>query len=330
MPRPSGHRALVTGGAGFIGSHLSERLLRQGYTVQVLDDLSTGSLGNIAHLRRTAAFSFVHGTVLDAELVRGLVQEADVIYHLAASVGVKLVVERQIASMQNNVRGCEIVLAAASEGRKKVLLASTSEVYGRGNRESFSEDDDLAMGPTTRGRWSYACSKALDEYLAFAYRAEHRLPVTVARLFNTIGERQSSHYGMVVPTFVRQALAGKPLTIHGDGAQSRCFCYVGDVVGALIGLMEHPETDGEVYNVGSTESVTIEELADRVIALTGGMSTKEHIAYADAYPSGFEDAVRRVPNIAKIQRLIGFSPRLSLDDIIVKIRDAVVPEQAGV
>ena len=300
------HRVLITGGAGFIGSHLAEKLLAEQYKVDVIDDLSTGSLANIIYLRTNPNFRFIQGTATDRRLLTETLRGDDAIYHLAASVGVRLVVEKLVQSIENNVKGGEAVLAVASDLGKKVLLTSTSEVYGRGDREVFSEEDDLAMGPTIKGRWSYACSKALDEYLAFAYHMERELPVTVVRLFNTVGERQSSHYGMVLPTFVKQAIAGQPLTIHGDGTQSRCFCHVSDVVGALQKLMESDEANGEVYNVGSTESVTIEELADRVIELTGSRSEKKFIPYDEAFRLGFEDINKRVPDISKIKRLISF------------------------
>ena len=317
------HRVLITGGAGFIGSHLAEKLLAEQYKVDVIDDLSTGSLANIIYLRTNPNFRFIQGTATDRRLLTETLRGDDAIYHLAASVGVRLVVEKLVQSIENNVKGGEAVLAVASDLGKKVLLTSTSEVYGRGDREVFSEEDDLAMGPTIKGRWSYACSKALDEYLAFAYHMERELPVTVVRLFNTVGERQSSHYGMVLPTFVKQAIAGQPLTIHGDGTQSRCFCHVSDVVGALQKLMESDEANGEVYNVGSTESVTIEELADRVIELTGSRSEKKFIPYDEAFRLGFEDITKRVPDISKIKRLIGFEPSLTLDDIIIRLRDYI-------
>ena len=317
------HRVLITGGAGFIGSHLAEKLLAEQYKVDVIDDLSTGSLANIIYLRTNPNFRFIQGTATDRRLLTETLRGDDAIYHLAASVGVRLVVEKLVQSIESNVKGGEAVLAVASDLGKKVLLTSTSEVYGRGDREVFSEEDDLAMGPTIKGRWSYACSKALDEYLAFAYHMERELPVTVVRLFNTVGERQSSHYGMVLPTFVKQAIAGQPLTIHGDGTQSRCFCHVSDVVGALQKLMESDEANGEVYNVGSTESVTIEELADRVIELTGSRSEKKFIPYDEAFRLGFEDITKRVPDISKIKRLIGFEPSLTLDDIIIRLRDYI-------
>ncbi|HLD25639.1 MAG TPA: NAD-dependent epimerase/dehydratase family protein [Candidatus Andersenbacteria bacterium] len=316
-------RVLVTGGAGFIGSHLCEYLLGRGYDVFALDDLSTGSLTNIAHLRSHPHFVFTQGSVLSRRQMNETMRGVDIVYHLAASVGVKLVVEQLVASIENNVHGTEAVLAAAADARVPVLLTSTSEVYGRGDREIFSEDGDLAMGPTQRGRWSYACSKALDEYLAFAYHLEQDLPVTVVRLFNTVGERQSSHYGMVLPTFVRQALSGQPLTIYGDGQQSRCFCHVSDVVTALVGLMEHAGANGEVYNIGSTESVTMEQLADRVLALTGSRSQKVLVPYDQAYLAGFDDIRRRVPDISKIKALLGWQPTLGLDEIITRVRDDI-------
>lgn len=312
---------LITGGAGFIGSHLAEYLLRKGDDVTVIDDLSTGSVANIDHLKSSPRLHYRVDSILRKGVLAELVDRADVIYHLAASVGVKLVVDRVLDSIDNNVRGTEYVLELASKKKKKVLIASTSEVYGRGNRASFSERDDLMMGPTTIGRWAYACGKAMDEYLAFAYASERGLPVTVVRLFNTVGERQSDAYGMVVPTFVRQALTGEPLTVFGTGKQSRCFCHVGDVVWALHKLMEHPESDGQVYNVGSNESVTIDELADRVIAITGSASSKTYIPYEQAYGEGFEDIDRRVPNIEKVRSLIGFQPTKSLDEIILAVHE---------
>ncbi len=316
-------KSLVTGGAGFIGSHLAERLLREKCEVVVLDDLSTGRLDNITPLLSRANFTFVRGNAADHRLVHQLVGRTDYVYHLAASVGVKLVVGKMVESIANNIKSTEEVLEAASRFKKRVLLTSTSEVYGRGAKEIFSEKDDLAMGPTTKGRWSYACSKALDEYMAFAYARERGLQVTVARLFNTVGERQSSRYGMVLPTFVHQALKGEPLTIHGDGRQTRCFCHVSDVTGVLARLVKEEASVGEVYNVGGTDSVTMEELADRVIALTGSRSRKVFVPYERAYRQGFEDVNRRVPDISKLKELIGFEPKLSLDDIILRMREYV-------
>lgn len=335
MKKSIRRKYLITGGAGFIGSYLAEHMLQLGHEVIVLDDLSTGLEDNIAALAHDERFQFIRGSVLNRRLVGELVNSSDAVFHLAASVGVKRVVERLVASIENNVHGMENVLAAAAGGRKKVLLTSTSEVYGRGRGEVFSENDDLAMGPTVKGRWSYACSKALDEYLAFAYRRERGVPVTVVRLFNTVGERQRGHFGMVLPTFVRQALAGEPLTIHGDGQQSRCFCHVSDVVPALAALMEHPGAEGEVFNLGATHGVTIEALADRVLAVTGSASEKVFVPYVQAYTADFEDITKRVPHIRKAAALVGFAPSVSLDEIIVRMRDYLLlrgsePERAAV
>lgn len=321
-------RALITGGSGFIGSHLAEYLLKQGQAVTVVDDLSTGSISNIEHLKKNPHFRYTVDTILNRQLLAELIDSADVIYHLAASVGVKLIVSRLVDSIENNIRGTEYVLEFASKKKKKVLLTSTSEVYGRGERPDFSEDNDLMMGPTTKSRWSYACSKALDEYLGFAYYNEHGLPVVVARLFNTVGERQTDAYGMVLPSFIKQALSHQPLTIYGSGLQSRCFCYVKDVVEALYQLMEHSATAGEVYNIGSTENVTIDELADRVLAITNSISPKVYIPYHEAYREGFEDIQRRVPDIEKIKRLIGFEPSLTVDDIIRRLVKHLAVEAA--
>ncbi len=318
------NKALITGGAGFVGSVLAERLLQQGYEVHVIDDLSTGSLENLTVARSYPQFHYHIDSVTNQNLLDTILPKVDVVYHLAASVGVKLIVSKLIDSIKNNVWGTETVLEAADRHHKKVLLTSTSEVYGRSNKEPFQESDDLQMGPTIKTRWSYACSKALDEYLGFAYYLERQLPVTVVRLFNTVGERQTDAYGMVLPTFVKQALAGQPLTIYGDGRQSRCFCHVDDVVEALQALMEHPNSVGEVYNIGSTEEVTITDLADRVISLTGSTSIKQYIPYAEAYKVGFDDIQRRVPNISKVQQLVGFTPRHSIDDIIHRVRDTLV------
>lgn len=317
-------KVLITGGAGFVGSALAERLLAQQYEVHVIDDLSTGSLSNIAKARQSPHFHYYIDTVVNKELLEKIVPQVDVIYHLAASVGVKLIVAKLIDSIKNNVWGTETILEVADQYRKKVLLTSSSEVYGRSNAEPFRETDDLRMGPTIKSRWSYACSKALDEYLGFAYFLEKQLPVTVVRLFNTVGERQTDAYGMVVPTFVKQALTGQPLSIYGTGQQSRCFCHVQDVVEALQALMEHPLSAGEVYNIGSTEEITIEALADRVIAITGSSSKKQYIPYAKAYKVGFDDIQRRVPNITKAHELIGFTPHLRIDDIIRRVRDEMM------
>lgn len=309
-------RALITGGAGFIGSHLTDELLRRGWAVTLVDNFSTGQEANIEHLRGEGRVSLVRGDVRTLPEIPALVAQADVVYHLAASVGVKNIMDNLIASINNNIAGTERVLEAASQTGVRTLVASTSEVYGKTNNRPSREDDDLRMGSTIKSRWSYACSKALDEYLAFAYWHERQLPVTVVRLFNTVGERQSDAYGMVIPTFVRQALLQQPISIHGDGGQRRCFGYVKEVVWALAELMETEASIGEVYNVGSVEEVTINELADRVIAMTGSSSTKVYIPYTAAYTKGFDDAERRRPDISKIKALIGYEPRLTLDNII--------------
>lgn len=312
-------KVLITGGAGFIGSHLAEHLLAQGQEVYILDDLSTGRRENLVKCLESPHCHFIQGSVLNSSLVAPLIKEVDEIYHLAASVGVKLIVEQLVGSIGNNVQGTEIVLRLANVARKRVLLTSTSEVYGRSNTRPFSEEDDLQMGPTLKSRWSYACSKALDEYLAFAYYHEFGLPVTVVRLFNTVGERQTDTYGMVLPSFVKQALHNEPLTIYGDGQQTRCFCHVSDVAPALAKLMAHPEAVGQVFNVGSTEEISIEGLADRIIEVTNSRSQKAFIPYTEAYTKGFDDISRRVPDISKIQRLINFNPSLSLDAIITQV-----------
>jgi UDP-glucose 4-epimerase len=307
---------LVTGGAGFIGSHLVEKLLAQGERVIALDDFSTGREENLAGVLMLDNFLLVQGTVTDEKLVAKLVAEVDGVYHLAASVGVQRIVSRLVESMNNNIEGTRVVLEAAAKIGKKVLITSTSEVYGRDAVQPFTEGDDLRMGPPHKTRWSYACSKALDEYLSLAYYYEHKLPVVIARLFNTVGERQSEEYGMVLPRFVGQALTNRPLTIYGDGRQSRCFCHVSDVVEALIALWEKPETNGQVYNVGAEEEITIEGLADLVIELLDSKSKKEYIPYEEAYIVGFDDIARRVPNINKLKRLMDFNPKVDLGEII--------------
>ena len=308
-------RVLITGGAGFIGSHLAERLLQKGAEVHVIDNFSTGSAENLSHID-SSHLQLTEGDVRDTELLNQVMESVDEVYHLAASVGVKHIMDNLVASIHNNIAGTEAVLEAASKSGKRVLLTSTSEVYGKSSDEPSREDDDLRMGETIKSRWSYACSKALDEYLAFAYYHERQLPVTIVRLFNTVGERQTSKYGMVLPTFIRQALRGDPLTIHGGGEQSRCFGYVKDVAWGLERLMNTPDAIGEVYNIGSPEQVTITELADRVIEATRSTSVKTYIPYAQAYKPGFDDAARRQPNIDKVKHAIGFEPQHTLDDII--------------
>ena len=315
---------LITGGAGFIGSHLAEELLRQGHAVTVIDDLSTGSMRNISHLKTHRAFTYVVESIEETRTLAELVDEADCIYHLAAAVGVKLIVESPVRTIECNVHGTEVVLRAAAKKRKPVLVASTSEVYGKSDALPFREDGDLVLGATTKGRWSYACSKAIDEFLAIAYFKERKLPTVVVRLFNTVGPRQTGRYGMVVPTFVRQALRGEPITVYGDGMQSRSFTHVQDVVRALVGLMQTEAAYGEVFNVGNHEECTILDLAKRVKEATGSASPIVLVPYDKAYEPGFEDMPRRVPDTSKIRALLGWEPTLGLDRII---RDVIAYER---
>jgi UDP-glucose 4-epimerase len=326
-------KVLITGGAGFIGSHLSDRLLEAGHRVTAIDDLSTGRLANIAHIDGAPGYQFVQETIMAESVMDRLVSECDVIYHLASAVGVELIVSRPVEVIERCVLGTELVLKTAHRYRKKVLLASTSEVYGKNARVPFSEEDDRLLGPTTKSRWSYSCSKAIDEFLALAYYKEKRLPVVIVRLFNTVGPRQTGQYGMVVPRLVQQALAGKPLTVYGDGSQRRCFGYVGDIVGALVKLMEHPGAVGQIFNIGNTEEVSILELARRVIALTNSTSTIQMVPYEVAYEAGFEDMARRIPDLTKIHALIGYRPTVGLDEIIISIaehfREAAVMEASA-
>jgi UDP-glucose 4-epimerase len=312
-------RVLITGGAGFIGSHLADAYLKRDDEVFVIDDLSTGSIENIQHLKANKRFHYTIDSVHNQPVVAELVDQCDVIFHLAAAVGVKLIVESPVRTIETNVRGTEVVLALANKKKKKVLIASTSEVYGLSDQVPFREDGNLVMGATTKGRWSYACSKAIDEFLALAYWREKKLPTIIVRLFNTVGPRQTGQYGMVIPTFVKQALAGRPITVYGDGKQTRCFGYVGDVVGALIKLMDRPEAVGGVFNIGSNEEVTILELAERIKELTGSKSEITFVPYDEAYEEGFEDMPRRVPDISKINALVGFSPEMSLDGILQSV-----------
>jgi UDP-glucose 4-epimerase len=312
-------RYLITGGAGFIGSHLADDLLSRGHSVHVLDDLSTGSIENIRQLKSHRDFEYTIDTADNARVVAELVDESDVVYHLAAAVGVELIVESPVRTIETNVHTTEIVLAQANKKKKPVFLASTSEVYGKSSNLPFREDSDLLLGPTTKGRWSYACSKALDEYLGLAYWKERKLPVVVGRLFNTVGPRQTGRYGMVVPSLVRQALAGQQLSVFGDGQQRRCFCHVSDVVRALIGLMDRTDGYGEVFNIGSTEEVAILDLAERVKAATGSRSQLALIPYDQAYEQGFEDMQRRVPDISKIGEFLGWQPTRMLDQILTDV-----------
>ncbi|MDO8512115.1 MAG: GDP-mannose 4,6-dehydratase [bacterium] len=313
------HKYLITGGAGFIGSHLAEHLLNLDHEVFAIDNLSTGSMTNIAHLEDNPMFHFVAGELSESPDLDRLVASVDAIYHLAASVGVKNIMDNLVSSIKNNIDSTAKLLEIASKYNKKILLTSTSEVYGKNSQKPSAENDDLRMGETIKSRWSYACSKALDEYLSFAYFNERKLPVTVVRLFNTVGERQTDAYGMVIPTFIKQALRNESLTIHGDGKQSRCFIYVKDVVKAMQLLMDNEQTNGEVYNIGSKQVITIEELADKIIDYTRSKSIKLFIPYNEAYKVGFEDAERREPNTDKIEKLLNFAPQSNIDNIITKV-----------
>lgn len=312
---------LITGGAGFIGSHLAEALLARDETVSIIDDLSTGSIFNIEHLKAHPRFQYVLDTVMNRALLIEMVDRADVIVHLAAAVGVRLIVESPVRTIETNIKGTELVLELASKKKKKVIIASTSEVYGKASKVPFCEDDDLVMGATNKGRWSYACSKMIDEFLALAYWKEKRVPTVVVRLFNTVGPRQTGQYGMVVPRFVGQARRGDPITVYGDGGQRRCFTWVGDVVQALIALSQHPGAVGEIFNLGNTEEVTILELAERAKGLTGSRSSITFVPYEQAYAEGFEDMSRRVPSIEKAHRLIGYRPTLGLDGILKSVNE---------
>ncbi|MDZ4860087.1 MAG: GDP-mannose 4,6-dehydratase [Candidatus Hydrogenedentes bacterium] len=310
-------KALVTGGAGFIGSHVCEELVRRGDQVFVLDNLSTGQFENIEHL--DGKVTSVIDSTLNQEIVRELMREVDVVYHLAATLGVQLVVDEPILTITNNIRGTETVLEEACRYRRRVLVTSTSEVYGKSEKEVFREDDDRIMGSTHLSRWSYADSKAIDEFLALAYWRSKRMPCVVVRLFNTVGPRQTGRYGMVVPRFVSAALNNEPITVFGDGGQTRCFAYVGDVVPALVGLMEQRDINGEIFNVGSTQRITIEDLAKRVIALTGSSSALTYVPYDQAYGPGYEDMRHRAPCLDKIRKAIGFEPATSLDEILKSV-----------
>ena len=312
-------KILITGGAGFIGSHLAERYLERGDEVYILDDLSTGSIDNIRHIKDHPNFFYYIDSVTEHGITAELVDTCDIIFHLAAAVGVRLIVESPVRTIETNVRGTEVVLGLAAKKRKRVLLTSTSEVYGKRVTVPFREDDDLIIGATSKGRWSYACSKAIDEFLAIAYWKEKRVPTVIARLFNTVGPRQTGQYGMVIPNFVRQALAGEDLTVFGDGSQSRCFTHVSDAVGALIGIAEHPNAVGEAYNIGSSREVTILQLAERIKELTGSASKTVLVPYDEAYEEGFEDMMRRVPDLSKIHDLIGYEPKVGFDETLESI-----------
>ena len=315
--------ALITGGAGFVGSHLAERLLADGHEVMVLDNLSTGSIDNISHLKTTPGFSYVIDSVTNEPLLAEMVDRSDVVFHLAAAVGVKLIVEQPVHTLETNVHGTEVVLKHANKKKKLVFIASTSEVYGKSTDVPFRESADLVLGPSAKHRWAYACSKLIDEFLALAYWKERKLPVVIVRLFNTVGPRQTGQYGMVLPTFVRQALASQPITVFGDGTQTRSFTYVGDVVDALVKLSNEPKAVGDVFNIGSTTEVAIQDLAERVKKLTKSVSPIVKVPYDVAYEAGFEDMPRRVPDITKIQSLTGFAPKMGLEDIIRSVVEHV-------
>jgi UDP-glucose 4-epimerase len=312
-------RALITGGAGFIGSHLTEALLAAGHEVGVLDDLSTGRLDNLRSVQGHPGFTLTVGSVRDEALVQKLVDEADLVYHLAAAVGVRLILERPVETIATNIAGTEVILRAAAPRPTPVVLASTSEVYGKNDRVPLSEDDDRVLGPTTKSRWSYACSKAIDEFLGLAYQRERGLPIVILRFFNTVGPRQTGRYGMVVPRFVRQALDGAPITVYGDGQQSRCFTDVEDAVRATVALSTSPQAVGEVVNVGSGHEIRIGELAEQVRRLTGSASPIVRVPYDEAYQPGFEDLRRRVPDLGKAERLVGYRPRVALDETLRRV-----------
>ena len=314
-------RALITGGAGFIGSYLSETLLDEGHEVLVLDNLSTGSIDNIAHIKGRRGFEYFIDTVNNEPLLAELIDRSDVVFHLAAAVGVKLIVEQPVYTIETNVHGTEVVLKHANKKKKLVVIASTSEVYGKSEDVPFREDSDLVLGPTRKHRWAYACSKAIDEFLALAYWKERKLPVIIVRFFNTVGPRQTGQYGMVIPNFVRQALAGEPITVFGAGQQSRSFTHVADVVWALLKLVDEPRAIGEVINIGNKQETTILKLAERVRELSSSKSPIKMVPYDEAYESGFEDMPRRVPDLTKVTAMIGYETKKTLDDILVQVID---------
>jgi UDP-glucose 4-epimerase len=312
-------RALITGGAGFIGSHLAEELLRRGTEVVVIDDLSTGSIHNIDHLKGEPGFSYVIDTIQNRSVMAELIDAADVVYHLAAAVGVRLIIEHPVHTIETNIMGTEMVLNLAAKKQKRVVIASTSEVYGKTHVIPFSEDSDIVLGPTSRSRWSYACSKAIDEFLALAYWKERRVPVVIVRFFNTVGPRQTGRYGMVIPSFVKQALAGEPITVFGDGQQSRCFTWVGDAVNALIEVASRGEAIGQVFNIGSDQEIAIGDLAEMIRTMTQSASPIVYVPYQEAYEEGFEDMRRRVPDLTKIRKLIGYEPSFTLPKILGEV-----------
>ncbi len=312
-------KSLITGGAGFIGSHFAEELLNQGDDVYIIDDLSTGSIENIEHLKKENKFQYFIDSISNKQLMAELIDKCDVIYHLAAAVGVKLIVESPVRTIETNITGTEIVLKLANKKKKTVIIASSSEVYGKSNNFPYEEGDDLVLGPTYKGRWSYACSKAIDEFLALAYYKEKKLPIIIIRLFNTVGPRQTDAYGMVVPSFVKQALLDHSITVYGDGQQSRCFTHVKDIVGGIIKLSHQPDAIGRVFNIGNTEEITIENLAKLVKTITKSHSKIVHIPYDEAYEEGFEDMRRRVPDISRIQKLTGYKPTYDVKEIVKSV-----------
>jgi len=316
-------KALITGGAGFVGSHLADRLLQQGHDVLVLDNLSTGAIDNISHLKSKPGFSYVIDTVTNEPLLAEMIDSSDVVFHLAAAVGVKLIVEQPVHTIETNVHGTEVVLKHANKKKKLVFIASTSEVYGKSTDVPFREGQDLVLGATVKHRWAYACSKMIDEFLALAYWKERKLPVIVVRLFNTVGPRQTGQYGMVIPNFVRQALAGEAITVFGDGTQSRSFTYVGDVVAGLIALIGEPKAIGQVFNIGNGEEISMRALAEKVKMMTASASEIVTIPYDQAYEAGFEDMPRRVPDISKIRGLVGYEPKVQLEETLRRVIDYV-------
>ncbi|MBN2457451.1 MAG: GDP-mannose 4,6-dehydratase [Sedimentisphaerales bacterium] len=315
-------KSLITGGAGFIGSHLAERLLSDGQKVAVVDNLSTGSLRNIAGFQADSDFSFVEGDIRDASLMEGLIKDCDVVYHLAAAVGVKLIADKPVQTIETNIGGTEVVLDMAGRFGKKILIASSSEVYGKSETVPFREGDDIVLGNTSLSRWSYACSKAIDEFLAIAFYEQFGLKVVICRFFNTIGPRQSGDYGMVVPRFVRSALRDEPIMVYGTGRQKRCFCYIIDLVEAVVGLMNCEKASGKVYNIGSTEEISIEDLADKIVELTSSKSTKEFVPYEEAYGRPIEDMMRRLPSLERIKADTGWQPQTSLSQALRIIIDS--------
>lgn len=316
-------KVLITGGAGFIGSHLAEWLLNDGCEVVVVDDLSTGKLENIEKASKSKSFGFVQDTVRNVKTMQTLVEKCDMVFHLAAAVGVQLIVDEPVRTIETNIHGCEVVLEAANKYRKKVLIASTSEVYGKSENVPFNEDDDSVLGSTRFSRWSYACSKAIDEFLALAYHQQYGLPVIITRVFNVIGPRQSGRYGMVVPRFVQSALKNEPINIYGSGRQTRCFAHVSDVVSGFVSLMSCTEAQGQVCNIGADEEITIEKLADKIIELTNSQSKKKFLSYQEAYGKPFDDMLRRVPSIVKINRLVGYKPKMTLEQSLKSVIDYI-------